>query len=125
MLIVSGDELISNIIQVISDNSRLRADSQNIVANPLDQCRLPTGRHGAQCVPGMAGDKTKLGGFNPKLLLDIGVGLTRRLMVLHAVCAEAPLEEVDNATMFKLTRLNLKQVIREGEEPETRLAQLA
>jgi hypothetical protein len=46
-------------------------------------------------------------------------------MVLHAVRAEAPLEKIDNAAMFKLTGLNLKQIVREGEQPETRVAQLA
>jgi hypothetical protein len=41
-------------------------------------------------------------------------------MVLHAVRAEPPLEQIDNAAVLKLTRLNLKQI--EGEEPETRIA---
>jgi hypothetical protein len=39
-------------------------------------------------------------------------------MVLHAVRAESPLEEVDDAAMLELTSLHLKQIIRESEEPE-------
>jgi hypothetical protein len=62
---VSGDQLINNIIQVIADDLRLRADSQNIVADPLDQRGCPTGSDGAERVPGMAGDETELGGTNP------------------------------------------------------------
>ena len=112
---MSGDELIGNVIQVIADDLRLRADPQNIVADPLDQGCFPAGRHSAKRVPCMAGDKTELGGLNPKLPLDVGVSLARRLMVLHAVRAEAPLEKIDNAAMLKLTGLNLKQIVREGE----------
>jgi hypothetical protein len=33
---VLSDELIGNVIEVIADELRLRADSQNIVADPLD-----------------------------------------------------------------------------------------
>ena len=58
---VPGDELAGNIIQVIADELRLRADSQNIVADPLDQRGFPAGSDGAERVPGMAGDETKLG----------------------------------------------------------------
>jgi hypothetical protein len=64
---VPGDELVGNIIQVIADELRLGADSQNIVADPLDQCSFPTGSDGAERVPGMAGDETELGGANRKL----------------------------------------------------------
>jgi hypothetical protein len=73
---VAGDELIGNIIKVIADDLRLGTYSQNIIANPLDQRGFPTGRHGAKRVPCMTGDKAELGGSNPKLSFDVGVGLT-------------------------------------------------
>src|SRR5712672_958766 len=94
--LVSGDKLIGHIIQVIADDLRLRADSQNVVADPLDQRRFPAGRHRAKRVPCMARDETELRRLNRKLPLDVGVSLPRRLMVLHAVRAEAPLEKIDN-----------------------------
>ena len=46
-------------------------------------------------------------------------------MVLHAVRTEPPLEQIDNAAVLELTRLSLKQIVGEGEEPETRIAELA
>src|SRR5689334_24663253 len=46
-------------------------------------------------------------------------------MVLHAIRAESPIKEIDNAAVLELASLNLKQVVRESEEPETRVAQLA
>jgi hypothetical protein len=46
-------------------------------------------------------------------------------MVLHAVRAESPFEEADNAAMLKLMSLRLKQIVRESEEPEACIAQLA
>jgi hypothetical protein len=73
---VSGDKLVGNVIQVIANDLRLRANSQNIVAGALDQRGFPAGRDGAERVPGMTGDKTELRGLNPKLPLDVGVGLT-------------------------------------------------
>jgi hypothetical protein len=79
MSLVSGDELIGNVIQVIADDLWLRTNSQNIVADPLDQRGLRAGRHGAKRVPVVARDQAKLRGLNPKLSLDIGVSLTRRL----------------------------------------------
>ena len=85
---MSGDELIGDVIQVITDDLRLRASLQNVVTGPLDQRGLPAGRHGAKRVPCVTGDKTELRGLNPKLPLDIGVSLARRLEVLHAVRAE-------------------------------------
>jgi hypothetical protein len=62
---VSGDKLIGNIIQVIADDLRLRADSQNIVADPLDQGGFPSVRDGAERIPCVTGDKTELGGPTP------------------------------------------------------------
>src|ERR1700722_15803519 len=45
--------------------------------------------------------------------------------MFHAICAEASLEKVDNATMLELPGLNLEQIVGEGEQPETRSPQLA
>ena len=98
--LVPSDELIGDVTQVIADDLRLRAHSQNIVAEPLDQCCFPAGCHSAKRVPCVAGDQTELGGFNPKLPFDIGVSLARRLMVLYAIRAEAPLKKIDNAAML-------------------------
>jgi hypothetical protein len=122
---MSGDELIGDVIQVIADQLRLRADPQHIVANPLDQRGFPAGRHRAKRIPCVARDKTEFRGLDTKLGLDMGISLARRLMVLHAVGAEAPLEQIDNSAILKLTGLNFQQIIREGEQPETRVAQLA
>jgi hypothetical protein len=96
--LVSADELIGNITEVIADDLRLRADPQNVVPDPLDQRRLPAGSHRAKRVPCMARNQTKLRGLNPKLALHMCVSLARRLMVLHAVRAEAPLESENVAT---------------------------
>ena len=63
-------ELIGDVIEVVADDIRLRADPQNIVAGPLDQRRLPAGRHGPKRVPCVAGDKTELRGLNPELPLN-------------------------------------------------------
>ena len=122
---MSGDELIGDIIEVVADNLWLRADSQEIIAGALDQCRVPARRDGAESVPCVAGDKTELGGLSTKLFLDITISLRRRFMVLYPVGAEPPLEEINNAAALKLSRLNLKQVVGEGEEPKARMAQLA
>jgi hypothetical protein len=35
--LVSGDEPIGDVVQVVADNVRLRTDSQDIVADTLDQ----------------------------------------------------------------------------------------
>ncbi len=73
----------------------------------------------------MASDETQLRRLYPQLPLDIGVSLTRRLVVLDAVHAEAPIEKIDNAAVFKLTCLNLSQVVGEGEQAKSCVAQLA
>lgn len=62
-------------------------------------------------------------GSTPEFLLDVAVGLARRLVVLHAVRTEPPLERTDDAAVLELTRLNLEQIVREGDEPESRGAQ--
>jgi len=117
--------LIGNAVQVIVHELRLRTDAQNIVADTLDQRCLPARRDGAEGVPGVAGDQTELGGFNPEFFLHIGVSLGRRLVVLDAVGTESSFKQIDNAAMFKLAGLNLKQVVGEREEPKTCIAQLA
>ena len=122
---MSGDKLIGNVVQVIAHNLRLRTDSQNIIADTLDQRRLPARSDGAERVPCVASDKTKLGGLNRKLSLDVSISLARRFVMLHAIGTEASLKEIDNAAMFKLSSLNLKQIVRESEKPETCIAQLA
>jgi hypothetical protein len=73
---VAGDELLGDVIEIVADDPRLRTDAQYIVADPPDQRRVPAGGHGAECVPRMACDKTKLRGCHSKLFLDVGVGLT-------------------------------------------------
>jgi hypothetical protein len=116
---------IGDIVEVVAHDVRLRADAQNIIADALDQRRFPARGDGAERVPGVAGDKTELGGLGSKLFLDISVSLRRRLMVLHAVRAESPFEQIDDAAMFELAGLHFKQIVGEAEEPETRIAQLA
>ena len=64
-------------------------------------------------------------GLNSEFPLDVGVNPARGLVVLHPVRAEAPLKKIDNAAMFKLTGLNLGQIVGQGEQPETRIAQLS
>jgi len=46
---VSGDELAGDVVEVVADNLRLRADSQEIIADTLDQRRLPARRDGREC----------------------------------------------------------------------------
>jgi uncharacterized membrane protein YkgB len=46
---VTGDQLIGDVVQIIADNLRLRADSQNIIADALDheaQALIPFISHG-------------------------------------------------------------------------------
>jgi hypothetical protein len=57
---VPSDELIGDVIQVIADDVRLRADPQHIVADPLDQRCFPAGRDGAKRVPCVARDEAEL-----------------------------------------------------------------
>jgi hypothetical protein len=70
----------------------------------------------------MARDKTELRGFHPQLPLDVSVSLAQRLMMLHAIRAETPVEKIYNAAMFKLSRLYLKQIVGEREQPEACIA---
>ena len=57
---VSGNELIGNVIEVVADDLRLRADSQQIIANTLNQHSFPARSDGTQRVPSMTGDETEL-----------------------------------------------------------------
>src|SRR5262249_57048021 len=52
---VPVDELIGDIVEVVGDNVRLRANAQNIVADTLDQRGFPARCDGAERIPGMAG----------------------------------------------------------------------
>jgi hypothetical protein len=52
---VSGDELISDVVEVAANNLRLRADRQNVIAYPFDQRGFPASGHSAE-FPGVAGD---------------------------------------------------------------------
>ena len=122
---MSSDELIGNIVQVTAYDLRLRADPQKIVADTLDQRRPPARRDGAEDVPCVAGDKPELGGLDSKLFFDMGVGRSRRLMVLDLVRTESSFKQVDDAAILKLAGLNFKQIIGECEEPKTCIAQLA
>ncbi len=72
---MSGNELIGNVAEVVADDLRLRADSQNIVANTLDESSLPARGDGAESILGVAGNEAELGGLGTKLLLDITVRL--------------------------------------------------
>ena len=72
---MSCNELIGDVIQVIANDLRLRADPQNGVANTLDQSGLPASCDGTESIPCMAGGKTELGGLSPKLFFDMGVSL--------------------------------------------------
>ncbi len=112
-------------MQVIADDLRLRANPQNIVAGPFDQHCFPAGRYRAKRIPCMACDETELRGFHAKLPLDVSVSLGRWLMVLHAIRAETPLEEIYDAAMFELASLHLKQIVGEREQPEPASRSLA
>ena len=90
---MSGDELIGNVIQVVADDLRLRADRQNIVAYPFDQRGFPASGHSAEYVPGVASDHAELRGFNAKLLFNLSVRLRRRFMTLHDVHAKEPFKK--------------------------------
>jgi len=70
----------------------------------------------------MTGDKTELRRLNPKLSFNVGTSLALRLMMLHAIRAESPFKEIDNAAMLELASLNFKQIVRESEETEARTA---
>jgi len=90
---VSRDQPIGDVVQVSTDDLWLRADSQEVIANPLDQGSLPARSNGAKGVPGMAGDETELRGRNSEGPFNLGIGLSRRLVMFDAVCAKATLEK--------------------------------
>ena len=113
--LVLGDELVGDVVEVVADNLRLRADVQHIIADTFDQRGLPACRDGAERVPGVAGDHAELRGFGAEFLLDIGVSLARRLVMLDAVRAEPALEQIDDAAMLKLSGLHLEQVVGQRE----------
>jgi len=123
--LVPGDELIGNVVEVVADDMGLRSNSQDIVARALDQRALPAGRDSAESVPSVARNEAELRGLHAELFLDISVSLRRRLMVLHAIRAESPFKQIDDAAMLELAGLHFKQIVGEAEEAETRMAKLA
>src|SRR6185312_4587650 len=72
---VPDDQLIGDVVEVVTNDLRLGTYAKEIVADALDQGRFPTGCHCAEGVPGMAGGETHLRGNGAELLLDIAVGL--------------------------------------------------
>jgi hypothetical protein len=54
--LMASDELVGDVVQVIADDLRLGADSQNIVADAFDQRGSPARRDGAERVPCVACD---------------------------------------------------------------------
>lgn len=93
---MARDQLIGYLIQVSADEVWLRTDSEKVVTDSLDQCGLPAGSDSAKGIPGMASNKAKPRRRYSELLLSISVSVWRRLMVPHAICAEATLEEIDD-----------------------------
>ena len=122
---VSSDKLIGDVVEVIADNLRLRTDSQHIVADTLDERGLPARRYGAESVPCVQAIRQSWDGLTPRLFFGVGVSLARWLVMLHAVGAETPFKQIDNAAMGELARLHFKQIVREAKEPETGTAKLA
>ena len=55
-----GDQLVSDVIQIASHDSRLRPNFQEIIAWPFDQRSTPTGSNRAQRVPCVTGNETQL-----------------------------------------------------------------
>jgi hypothetical protein len=53
-----GRPLIYNLVQIIAHDPGLRTDSQNVVADPLDQRSFPAGCRCTKSVPRVAGDET-------------------------------------------------------------------
>ena len=82
--LVSGDELVCDVVQVIADNLRLRANPEHVIADPPDQRRFPAGRDGAKRVPCMTGNETELERFDAKFFFDVAIGL-RRWLVMRCV----------------------------------------
>src|ERR1700744_775968 len=57
---ISADQLIRNVVQIFTDDARLGAYPQYVIADPFDQRRVPARRNGSERIPGMTGDKTEL-----------------------------------------------------------------
>ena len=91
---VPGDEPVGDGVEIVADDLRLRADRQHIVPDATNEGAFPSGRDGTERVPGMASDQAKLCGLHTQLRLDIGVGLTRGLMALHAIRAGVPVGQL-------------------------------
>jgi acyl-CoA synthetase (AMP-forming)/AMP-acid ligase II len=120
------DELVSDLIEVLADVVRLRADIQRRVALTKDERALPASRAGADRVPDVARDQADVAGSD----LERGgyrvVGLLGRLVPLDGlVDAEAALEQVDHARLLQLPARDLQRVVGEREQPEAVLVELA
>jgi hypothetical protein len=63
----------------------------------------------------MASDETELMGLDSETPLNLGIGQPRRLVMFDAVRAEATLKETDNPSVFELTGLHLRQIVRQGK----------
>jgi hypothetical protein len=90
---VTGDKLVRDVIEVVADDLRLRANRQNVIAYPLDQRGFPASGHSAECVPGVAGDHAQLRGLNAKLLFNLSVRLRGWFMTLYDVHAKEPFKK--------------------------------
>jgi hypothetical protein len=75
LALVSGNELIGDVVQVITDDLRLRADRQNVIASPLDERCFPASGDGAERVPCMTRDKAELPGPDSEFSFNMGVHL--------------------------------------------------
>src|SRR5262249_57582213 len=100
----------------------LRSDSQDIVADALNQRRFPARGDGAERVPGVARNKAELRGLRAELLLDMSISLRRWLVVLHTISTESAFKQIDDAAVLELAGLHLKQIVPEPEQPETPLS---
>ena len=55
-----GDELIGDVMEIGTDDVRLRPDRQHIIPDAPNQRGLPSGGDGPERIPGMARDQAQL-----------------------------------------------------------------
>src|SRR5215472_15661398 len=122
---MSGDKLIGDVVEIVADDVRLRADAKHLIAGAPDERPFPSSGDRAEYVPGVAGDKAKLRRRHLQFLLHMCVGFARGLVVFYAIGAESALEQVDDAAVFELAGLDLQEIVGEREQPEAGTAQLA
>ncbi|WP_246557087.1 hypothetical protein [Bradyrhizobium liaoningense] len=77
--------MLGYIGKVVADDLRLGSNSEDVVSGPPDERGFPTGRHGAERIPGVAGDHAELRRTGSQFILDVNVGLRRGLINLDAV----------------------------------------